>query len=184
VIALVALVLASPLPLPPSVRPWPIGAEPGFRVAAAPPAVRAGRPVAGFTCGTGGGRYGVHIELFVRRQVLIVPGGVGVAAPWRASFGRIRPGRCTYPLRTRDATGVIEVGRRATLGDFFAVWGQRLGPRRIAGFRARKPVLAFVDGRRWVGDPRRIPLARHANIVLELGGYVPPHPRYLFPPGL
>jgi hypothetical protein len=31
------------------------------------------------------------------------------------------------------------------------------------------------------GDPGGIPLARHTNIVLALGGYVPPHPRYLFP---
>jgi hypothetical protein len=113
--------------------------------------------------------------------VLIVPAGIGVANR-RTSFGRIRPGGCTHDLRTLDPTGTIEVGRSATLGDFFTVWGQALGPRRIASFRGW--VLAFVDGRRWRGDPRRIPLARHVNIVLELGGYVPPHPRYLFPPGL
>jgi hypothetical protein len=27
----------------------------------------------------------------------------------------------------------------------------------------------------------RIPLARHAEIVLEVGGYVPPHRAFLFP---
>jgi hypothetical protein len=124
----------------------------------------------------------VHVELFIRRRVLIVPAGVGVSSPARSSFSRVRPGGCTYPLRTLDPTGVIEVvrGTHATLGDFFAVWGQPLGRRRIAGFRSRADVLIFVDGRRWRGDPRRIPLRRHANIVLELGGYVPPHPRYLF----
>jgi hypothetical protein len=181
VIALVALLLASPS-LPPSVQPWPIGVGPGFRLAAAPAAVRAGRPVGGFRCGASGARFGAHIKLFVKRRVLIVPAGVGVSKPSRVSFGRIRAHRCSYALRTLDPTGVIEVGAGATLGRFFALWGQALGPHRIASFTGR--VLAFVGGRRWRGDPRRIPLARHVQIVLEIGGYVPPHPRYLFPPGL
>jgi hypothetical protein len=181
VIALVALLLASPS-LPPSVQPWPIGVGPGFRLAAAPAAVRAARPVAGFSCGAGGPRFGAHIELVIDRRVLIVPAGVGVSKPSRVSFGRIRAHRCSYALRTLDPTGVIEVGARATLGGFFALWGQALGPHRIASFTGR--VLAFVGGSRWRGDPRRIPLARHAQIVLEVGGYVSPHPRDLFPPGL
>jgi hypothetical protein len=172
VIALLALVLGTAT-LPPSVKPWPIGAGPGFRLHAGPPPALCSRTRV---------RYGVHLELFVRRQVLIVPAGIGVAKPQRISFGRIQRHGCTHDLRTLDPTGVIEVGRPATLGAFFAVWGQPLGPRRLAGFRGR--VLAFVDGRIRRGDPLTIPLSRHVNIVLELGGYVPPHPRYLFPPGL
>ena len=69
-----------------------------------------------------------------------------------------------------------------TLGDLFDVWGQPLSHTRMAGFRGR--VRAFVGGRRWNRGPRAIPLARHAQIVLEVGGYVPPHRTYLFPPGL
>ena len=171
-IALLAVVLGTAT-LPPSVKPWPIGAGPGFRLHAGPPPA---------VCTTSRARYGVHVELFVRWQVLIVPAGIGVARPWRTYFGRIRPGGCTHDLRTLDPTGVIEVGRPATLGDFFAVWRQPRGPGRIAGFRGR--VLAFVDGRLRRGDPRRISLTRHSNIVLELGGYVPPHPRYFFVDGL
>jgi hypothetical protein len=126
----------------------------------------------------------VHLELFIRRQVLIVPAGVGVARPWRMSFGRITPRGCTAGVRTVDPTGTIEVAGRATLGDFFRVWGQPLGLRRIAGFHSRQRVLVFVDGRLRRGDPRRVPLRLHSNIVLELGGWVPPHPRYLFAPGV
>jgi hypothetical protein len=182
VIALVALLLAGS-PLPPDVKPWPIGVGPGFRIPAAPAAVQTGRPVGRFRCTADRSRrFGVHLELFAQRRVVIIPAAIGVARPSRTSFGRVSPGGCTYPLRTLDPTGVIEVGTRATLADFFAVWGQPLGPRRIAGFRGR--VLAFVGGKRWRGDPRAIPLTRHAQIVLELGGHVPPHPRYLFPPGL
>ena len=75
---------------------------------------------------------------------------------------------------------------RATLGSFFALWGQPLGPRRLAGFRAagRERVRAWVDGRLWRGDPRRIPLRPHAEIVLELGRFVPPHAIYRFEKGL
>ena len=181
-IALLAFVLGAPLP--PSVKPWPIGAGPGFRLDAAPALVQAGRPVGRFRCSTGGDRFRVHIELFIRRQVLVVPAGVGVARPLRTSFSRVRPGGCTYPLRTLDPTGAIEAAGPATLGDFFRIWGQRLGPRRIAGFHSRQRVLVFVDGKRVRGDPRRIPLRPRTNIVLELGGYVPPHRRYLFPPRL
>jgi hypothetical protein len=45
-------------------------------------------------------------------------------------------------------------------------------------------VLAFVGGKRRRGDPRTIRLTRHAQVVLELGGYAAPHPRYLFAPAL
>jgi hypothetical protein len=172
----VAVALGGP-PLPPDVKPWPIGVGPGFRLSPAPAAVLEGKPVGRLRCArTDGRRFGVHLELFVRRRVLLVPAGVGVA----------RVGRCSYPLRTREPTGVVEVrrGTRATLGDLFRLWGQPLGPRRIAGFKSKAPVLAFVGGKRWRGDVRAIPLTRHAQIVLELGGYVPPHPRYLFADGL
>ena len=173
---LVALALGSP-PLPPDVKPWPIGVGPGFRPAAAPEGVLRGEPVGRFRCAAEGGRrFGAHLELFVRRRVLLVPAEVGVA----------RGRRCSYPLRTREPTGVIEISRgtRATVGDLFRLWGQPLGPRRVAGFRSRAPLLAFVGGKRWRGNVRAIPLTRHAQIVLELGGYVPPHPRYLFADGL
>jgi hypothetical protein len=172
----IALLLGGP-PLPPDVKPWPIGVGPGFRPAAAPAAVLAGKPVGHFRCAPETERrFGVHIELFVHRRVLLVPAGVGVA----------RGGRCSYPMRTREPTGVIEVrrGTRATVGDLFRLWGQPLGRHRLAGFRSPAPLLAFVGGKRLRGDVRSIPLSRHAQIVLELGGYVPPHPRYLFADGL
>jgi hypothetical protein len=78
---------------------------------------------------------------------------------------------------------VIEIRRGAllTLADLFRLWNQPLGRYRLAGFRSARPVLAFVGGRRWRGDPGAIPLTRHAEIVLEIGGYVPAHVSFLFP---
>jgi hypothetical protein len=122
---------------------------------------------------------------------VVVPAGIGIAAPQRRQGAVVTGGRCVYPLRTTDPTGVVEVDARGlagvpTVGLLFALWGEPLSARRLAGFeaRGRAGVVAFVDGRRWGGDPRAVPLRRHAQIVLELGAFVPPHPRYTFPPGL
>jgi hypothetical protein len=85
---------------------------------------------------------------------------------------------------------VVEVDpRRAgtpTVGDLFELWGQPLSGVRLVGARARtgSGVVAFVDGRRWAGDPRQIPLRRHVQVVLEVGAFVEPHPSYTFPPSL
>src|SRR5207245_10093727 len=147
-------------------------------------AVRAGQPIGTLTCGPESTvRFRVHLELFANRLVLLVPAGIGVAPPLRRDHAYVLGGRCSYPLRTREPTGVVEVAasRPLRLGDLFRVWGQPLGARRLAGFRAARSVLAFVNGRRIGGNPRAIALRRHDEIVLEIGGYVPPHSSYLFP---
>ena len=89
---------------------------------------------------------------------------------------------CSYATRTTQPTGVIEYLAEAkpTLGDLFDVWGQPLSARGFAGFRGA--VSAWVGGRRWRGDVRAIPLRRHAEIVVEVGGYIPPHTFFVFPP--
>lgn len=67
-----------------------------------------------------------------------------------------------------------------TLARLFRVWGQPLGADRLLSFRGG--VSVFVDGIRRRGDPRSLSLRPGAEIVLEVGGYVPPHPSFLFPP--
>lgn len=164
--------------------PTPIGVTSAYRLPAAGAAVRAARPVGALTCARASAtRFRVHLELFARRLVLLVPAGIGIAPPLHRDGVYVTGGRCLYPVRTREPTGVVEVAsaRPVSLGDLFRVWGQPLGPRRLAGFRATTPLLAFVNGRRVHGDPRAIPLRRHDEIVLEIGGYVPPHSSYLFP---
>jgi hypothetical protein len=167
------------LPLPP-----PVSREPGFVLPAAPPAVLHGRSFAGLTCGTPRAVDAVHIEIFVDRKVLLLPAGIGLKPPLRrAGLSRLSGGACAYPLHTLDPTGTVFVDRTRSrvLGDLFAVWGQRLAPRRLLSFAGR--VRVFRNGRAWQGDPRAVPLGRHDSVVLEIGGYVPPHPRYLFPVG-
>lgn len=156
---------------PPAVYPWPIGAGSSYHPAAASAAVIARHPIGGLRCTSGGRRFLVHLELFAHRQVAIVPARIGVSRS------------CSYPLRTTTPTGVVEVaaGGRLTLGDLFTVWGRRLSPGGFLSFRGR--VAAFVNGRRRTGDARQIVLRPHDEIVLELGGYLTPHPDYLFPKG-
>jgi hypothetical protein len=155
--------------------PVPIGVGPAFHPPALSRAVAAGAPVGRFRCGTGGTRFGVHLELFAAGRVVIVPAGIGVAPPWRRDGAYVRKGRCSYPARTREPTGVIEVDRPGlTLADLFAIWGRRL----------HRYTRGYVDGRRWSGPLGRIPLRRHAEIVLETGLYVPPHRSFLFRKGL
>ena len=156
---------------PPPVHPWPIGVGPRYQPNAANQSALDGKPVGTMRCANGR-RFAVHIELFAHRQVAIVPPGIGIA----------RSG-CTYPLRTKAPTGVVEVlaTGRFTLGDFFRVWGRRFDATHVLSFRG--PVSVFVGGKRRTGDPRELVLTKHAQIVIEVGGYVAPHPSYLFPRG-
>jgi hypothetical protein len=179
VIALLAVALAT---LPPSVQPWPIGVGPRYRPAPAPPPVRAARPVGREHCHPDSSRFRIHLALFANRRVIPIPAGIGVAAPFRREGADVRPGGCVYALNTTAPTGVVRVARRGTtVGDLFRIWGQRLAPRHLLSFRGR--VHAYVGGAERAGDPRSIRLTPHAQIVLEIGGYLPPHPSYLFPKG-
>jgi hypothetical protein len=170
-----ALLAAAPVPTP-------IGTGPRYDLPAAPPAVRRAEPIGRLRCASGDlPHQRAHVELFANRRALLLPPGIGMAPPLRRDGADVLGARCSYPLRTTDPTGVVELAAavQPTLGDLFAVWGQPLGPSRLCSFRGA--VRAWVGGRRWRGDVRRIPLTRHAQVVVEVGDYVPPHPTYLFP---
>jgi hypothetical protein len=155
----------------------PIGRGPRFH----PPA---SGPVLGPCRGALGRRAGVHVEVFGADRVVLIAAGIGARPPVRTDAGRIVAARCFGELATVDPTGVVLVrpGARLTLADLFASWGQPLGPRRLASFTG--PVRVYVDGRRIALNPRRVALSAHAEIVLEVGPYVPPHTAYRFPSGV
>jgi hypothetical protein len=163
----------------------PIGRGPAFELSTGARADR-GAPIAGLRCTTAAGRrQDAHVEIFARGRVLILPPGIGVARPRSADGAVVRGGRCSYPVRTTDPTGVVRYrpGRGLRLRDLFAVWGQPLGRHRVCGFRSKAPVRVYVGGRRVAGSPRAVPLRRHAEIVVEIGRYVPPHHFYVFAGG-
>jgi hypothetical protein len=172
---------AAPVP-----RAVPIGRAARFRPPATPTAaVRRRAPVRGLRCGPPDGRrFGVHLELFAAGRVVVVPAGIGIAAPARREGAYVVPRSCRYAISTVEPTGVLELaaGTHARLGDLFALWGRPLGPRRLAGFRGH--VRAWVDGRRHAGDPRAIALTPHRQIVLAVGRAVPVHAAFTFRAGL
>lgn len=134
-----------------------------------------------------GPRVAVHVELFAANRVVLVPTGIGTRAPLRFSAGRISGARCYGNLVTLEPTGVVleRSGAHLRLSELFRAWGQPLSPSRLTSFAAAAGarVAVFVNGRRWRGAPGPVPLRRHAEIVLEVGPYVPPHASYAFPPG-
>ena len=158
----------------------PIGHGPRF----APPA---DGPVIGRCARRVGPRYGVHVEVFAADRVVLIPAGIGTRAPRSFSAGRISAAACFGDVVTLEPTGVVLIrpGARLFTADVFRAWGQVLSSRALLSFRAPRgaPVAVFVGGRRWRGRPGRVPLVRHAEIVVEVGPSVPPHSRYTFPPG-
>lgn len=134
-----------------------------------------------------GSRYGAHVEVFAANRVVLIAAGIGTRAPLTYAEGRISGADCYGDLVTLDPTGLVLVrpGLRPSLSELFRAWGQRLMPHRLASFPAprRTPVEVFVNGHRWRGSPATVPLARHSEIVAEVGPYVPPHASYTFPPG-
>jgi hypothetical protein len=163
----------------------PIGRGARFDLPTGARADRA-QPIGPLRCTASAGRWAdAHLEVFARGRVVIVPPGVGIARPRRRVGAAVRGGRCSYPVRTTDPTGVVRYrpARGLELGDVFAVWGQRLTGRRLCGFRSAAGVRVYVDGRRWAGRPAALPLRRHEEIVVEIGRVVPPHATYLFADG-
>jgi hypothetical protein len=127
------------------------------------------------------------VELFAANRVVLVAAGIGTRPPRSFASGRLSGAGCYGELVTLDPTGLVLVapGARDTIADLFRSWGEPVSSRRLASFTAPAGgrVRVFVDGRPWPGPPERVPLRRHAEIVLEVGPYVPPHASYEFPPG-
>jgi hypothetical protein len=127
-----------------------------------------------------------HLALFHKGEQIAIPYGIGIVQPFQVKDGFVGIGQGIYWLHTHDATGIIHVespdDRAYTLGQFFDIWGEPLGAGEVAGLTGT--VRAFVDGKRYTGNPRGIVLGAHTQITLEVGSPFVPPPVYLFPTGL
>ncbi len=137
----------------------------------------AGQPVNGISCQTSEQtlfHIHAHLTIFVNGSPRQVPAGIGIPgaqAQDTADGPFVDTGTCFYWLHTHAADGIIHIEspvRRAyTLGDFFDEWGLPLGPDQVGS--ARGHVTALYNGQVYLGNPRNIPLAAHAQIQLEVG---------------
>jgi hypothetical protein len=130
-----------------------------------------------------------HLTIFVQGSARQVPAAIGIPGARAQSTPQgpfIATGSCFYWLHTHAADGIIHiespVQRTFTLGDFFDVWGQPLGPGQVGP--ATGPVVAIYNGRRYEGNPRDIPLNAHAQIQLEVGKPLVAPVTITFPNGL
>jgi hypothetical protein len=167
--------------LKPAPAPGPTGPE-GVPIPSAPPltgtATKAtGQKVDGIGCDTSEQvlfHIHAHLTLFVNGSPRQVPAGIGIpdAKAQNTPQGPfIGSGKCFYWLHTHAADGIIHtespIHRTYTLGNFFDEWGQPLGPDQAGP--AKGHVTALYNGKVYRGNPRDIPLNKHAQIQLEVG---------------
>ena len=182
--------------LKPAPAPGPKGPE-GVPVPSAPAlagtaTVATGKPVDGISCDTSEQlvfHIHAHLTVFVNGAARQVPAAVGIpgAQAQNTPTGPfIATGTCFYWLHTHAADGIIHiespVHRTFTLGDFFDIWGQPLSKTQVGP--ARGPVTAIYNGRVYLGNPRDIPLEKHAQIQLQVGKPLVAPVSITFPGGL
>jgi len=153
---------------------------------------QAGAPVDGIQClGAEQVLFHIHAHLtvFVNGAARRIPYGIGIPAAQISPTPAgpfVGAGSCFYWLHTHAADGIIHVEspveRTYTLGNFFDVWGQKLGRAEVGP--AAGSVTAFYDGRVFRGNPREIPLSKHAQIQLDVGRPLVAPVQISFPDGL
>jgi hypothetical protein len=106
-----------------------------------------------------------HLDIFVHGKGVTVPGQIGIDPG----------GQFISPLHTHDDSGVIHVEsptqRAFSLGQFMDVWGV-LFTRDCIGSLCTggdNKLRVYVDGQEATGDPRRLELFSHEEIVVTYG---------------
>jgi hypothetical protein len=125
-----------------------------------------------------------HLDVVVDRRPVRVPAGIGInvsdpgvgrgrLADGTLAFGWIREcaNPCISPLHTHDDSGILHTESQRhhpnRLGQFFTEWRVRLTRSCVGGYCGRMRV--FVDGKRFLGDPRAITLTDRKEIAIVVG---------------
>lgn len=126
-----------------------------------------------------------HLSIFYRGKEIAIPHGIGIIPPFQVESGML-DGRAYYWLHTHDSSGIIHVESpipiKATLGEFFDIWGEPLETHDVAGFHGT--VRIYVNRQLYSGNMRTLFLTAHENITLEVGSPLVLPPIYTFPKGL
>ena len=158
--------------------PWPIPADARPYIAAAGLSVLTAEQL--------DVHYHVHLDVIADGRAVTVPAGIGFVVVNGQETG-------ITVLHTHDTSGILHIESATpqpyTLGQLFTEWGVALDATRIGGLHAdaTHAVAAYVNGKRFTGDPATLSLVRHQEIALWYGP-TRTRPRvpksYRFPAGL
>ena len=152
-----------------------------------------GQPVDGISCDTAEQvvyHIHAHLAVYTNGRARIIPEGIGIVPPTQIVQTSAGPfvvaGKCFYWLHSHTPDGIAHIEsptqRVYTLGNYFDIWNQPLSATQVGP--AHGAVTAYVDGQRFTGDPRLIPLIPHTLIQLDVGSASPGPQPFTFPIGL
>lgn len=126
--------------------------------------------------------YHAHLDVIVDGRPVTVPAGLGID----------EARHLIAPLHTHDETGIVHIESATdvpfTLGQVFTEWGQPLSAGRIGSFTvpAGQQLRVYRNGRQVTGDPAKLVLKAHDEIVVWVGpagAQLTVPSAYPFPPG-
>jgi hypothetical protein len=115
-----------------------------------------------------GGEEKFHIHAMVRIYIN------GLLAPLPAEIGLDPSAKIESSMHTHDGTGIVHMEAphpySYTLGDFFQVWGVKLGPAQLGGLKGLggDHLHFFLNGKP-LSDPAALVLHRYDSIVIGYG---------------
>jgi hypothetical protein len=128
-----------------------------------------------------------HLDVFVEGRHMEVPAGIGIdTTDPKVQKGQLQDGSdayggitkcpkvCISPLHTHAHLGVLhtETSKRVPnrLGQFFVEWGVRLDAKCVGSYcKPKTPILVYVNGKPYSGDPRQILLQDKSEIAVVIG---------------
>jgi len=104
-----------------------------------------------------------HLDVFIDGKPQQVPERIGImSSP-----------SCFYWLHTHTTDGIIHIEAPATktftLGQFIDIWNQTRHTAPVFDGLASKPVAAYVNGTKVVGDYRDLPLQSRQEVAVVIG---------------
>lgn len=123
--------------------------------------------------------WGERLAEHVHTHLTILDGDEPVTVP--GNVGHSDAQRFAAQLHTHDTSGIVHVESPTretfTLGQFFDEWDVRLDAWHVGGLRGQLTV--WVDGHRYLGNPRSIALEDRRQVVLAVTtiGEVPHLPK-------
>jgi hypothetical protein len=128
-----------------------------------------------------------HLDVYLNGRKVLVPAGLGIdtknsgvhlfETDGLPAYGGINPPcdqPCISPLHTHDVSGILHTESATvkynTLGQLFIQWNVTLTPSCVETYcEPKTSVVVYVNGAKFTGDPRTIPLSNHQQITVVVG---------------